>query len=77
MDLIGSTNSARLSAERFDRLATMVLPRNKDPLQGELIEAELLDLLSQRNVQRISTGELNHRADLMQHLIKWGQSNPQ
>jgi len=36
----------------------------------------LLDLLSQRDVQRLSTGELNHRADLMKHLISWGQSNP-
>ena len=76
LDLIASTNSARLPAERFDRLAKMVLPQNRDPIQGELIEAELLELLSQRNVQRISTGVLNHRADLMQNLIRWGQSNP-
>ena len=76
LDLIAGTNSARLPAERFDRLAKMVLPQNRDPIQGELIEAELLELLSQRNVQRISTGVLNHRADLMQNLIRWGQSNP-
>lgn len=76
LDLIASTNSARLPAERFDRLAKMVLPQIRDPIQGELIEAELLELLSQRNVQRISTGVLNHRADLMQNLIRWGQSNP-
>ena len=76
LDLISSTNSARLPAERFDRLSKILQPSQSDPFQGELIEAELLDLLSQRDVQRLSTGELNHRADLMKHLISWGQSNP-
>ena len=76
LELISSTNSACLPPERLDRFARLLQPRHRDPLQGELIEAEVLDLLGQPEIQPISNGELNHRADLMQQLIRWGQANP-
>ena len=76
LELISTTNSACLPAERLERFARLLQPQRLDPLQGELIEAEVLDLLGQRELKRISSGELSHRSDLMQQLIRWGQANP-
>ena len=71
LELISTTNSACLPSERLERFARLLQTRRLDPLQGELIEAEVLDLLGQRELKRISNGELSHRSDLMQQLIRW------
>jgi len=76
LELISRTNSACLPPERLARFARLLQPQRRDPLQGQLIEAEVLDLLSQRELKHISSGELNHRSELMRQLICWGQKHP-
>jgi len=76
LDMISTCNSVALPAERFRGLTRLFQPQKRDPLQADLIETELLDLLSRRDLTQIGSGELSHRADLMKDLIRWGQTNP-
>ena len=76
LDRINSVNSAAVTPEQFQRLVELTKPQHHDPIQAELIEAELLELLSNRRLSQLNSGELSHRAGLMKDLIAWGQSNP-
>ena len=76
LDRINSVNSAAVTPEQFQRLVELTKPQLHDPIQAELIEAELLELLSDRRLSQLNGGDLSHRAGLMKDLIAWGQENP-
>ena len=76
LDRIHGVNSAALSEPQFQRLVELTKPQLHDPIQPELVEAELLELLSGRSLNQLNSGDLSHRAGLMKDLIAWGQANP-
>lgn len=76
LDRITSVNSAAITEQQFHQLVALTRPQHQDPIQAELIEAELLELMSCRSMKQLNGGELSHRAGLMKDLIAWGQSNP-
>ena len=76
LDRIHGVNSAALSEPQFQRLVELTKPQHHYPIQAELVEAELLELLSGRSLNQLNSGDLSHRAGLMKDLIAWGQANP-
>ena len=69
LDRINSVNSAAVTPELFQRLVELTKPQHHDPIQAELIEAELLELMSDRRLSQLNGGDLSHRAGLMKDLI--------
>ena len=76
LDRITSVNSAAITKQQFHQIVAPTRPQHQDLIQAELIEAELLELMSCRSMKQLNGGELSHRAGLMKDLIAWGQSNP-
>ena len=74
LDRINSVNSAAITEQQFHQLVALTRPQHQDPIQAELIEAELLELMSSRSMKQLSGGELSHRAGLMKDLIAWGRA---
>ena len=54
-------NSAAITEQQFHQLVALTRPQHQDPIQAELIEAELLELMSSRSMKQLSGGELSHR----------------
>ena len=69
LDRINSVNSAAITEQQFHQIAALTRPQHQDPIQAELIEAELLELMSSRSMKQLSRSELSHHAGLMKDLI--------
>ena len=76
LDRITSVNSAAITDQQFHQIVALTRPQHQDAIQAELIEAELLELMSCRSMKQLNGGELTHRAGLIKDLIAWGQRNP-
>ena len=78
MDEIEATNTMMLNTDSFEQIRELIRPRRdttmnrRDPLNSELLEAQLLDSLSQGPRQTSAPVNLFHRHALIRELVNFG-----
>ena len=81
MDEIESTNTIQLNMQCFEQIRHLIGPRHgpgteqRDPVNSELLEAQLLDSFSNPEHQRSSPVNLHHRHALIRELVSFGFEN--